>query len=347
MRPLKYAILKSAFELLWATRVPALLRAGSKAKGIIFTMHRVLPGRPAAFAPHSILQITPEFLDYAIRRLRKLGYDIVSIDEALARTENPDPTRPFVVLTFDDGYRDNLVHALPVLNHNKAPFTLYVPTALVDGVGEVWWQLLEDIISAQKAIQVTYLGVTDYLPCGTLREKHDTYREVYWRMRQMPEADRVALIRELATQYGFDTEQHCRDLIMTWAELRRFADSPLCTIGAHTVHHYELSKLTPDQVRNEMEQSARVITAQFGQRPQHFSYPIGSPVACGPREYEIAAELGFRSAVTTRPGAVYHDDHKRLFSLPRISFNGSFQARRYVDVYAAGSLFTAAGRYLG
>lgn len=344
MRPVKYLFIRAVFEALWATRLTELIRANSASKGVIFTMHRVLPGKPAAFAPHSILQITPDFLDFAIRRIRALGIDIVSLDEAIARIENPNPTRKFAVLTFDDAYRDNLVHALPVLRHHQAPFTLYVPTALVDGVCEVWWQALEDIITAQKAIQVSYLGVTDYLACGSMREKRETYNEVYWRMRQMPESDRVALIRELAGQYGLDLAAHCRDLIMTWSELRHFAQDPLCTIGAHTVHHYELAKLDPAQARNEVEQSVKVLEAQFGRAPRHLSYPIGGTVSAGPREYALARDLGFRSAVTTLPGGVYHADRERLHSLPRVSLNGSFQARRYVDVYATGAIFSTIGR---
>lgn len=344
MRPIKYLAIRAVFEALCATRLTSLIRANSKSKGVILTMHRVLPGRPQAFSPHAILQITPDFLDYAIRRIRALGIDIVSLDEAISRIENPNPTRKFVVLTFDDGYRDNLIHALPVLRHHQAPFTLYVPTALVDGVGEVWWQALEDIISAQKAIQVTYLGVTDYLACSSVSEKVDTYNEVYWRMRQMPESDRVALIHELAGQYGFDLAAHCRDLIMNWTELRHFANDPLCTIGAHTVHHYELAKLDPVKARNEIEQSVKIIESQFGKAPQHLSYPIGGKVSAGPREYALARDLGFRSAVTTLPGGVYHADKDNLHSLPRVSLNGSFQARRYVDIYATGTIFSTIGR---
>ncbi|UXN73105.1 polysaccharide deacetylase family protein [Devosia sp. A8/3-2] len=70
---------------------------------------------------------------------------------------------------------------------------------------------------------------------------------------------------------------------MDWQELRTLADDPLCTIGAHTVHHYELAKLDADQARAEMQQSADVLQAQFGQRPSHISYPIGGPASAGQR----------------------------------------------------------------
>lgn len=340
MSKLRYAAIRGLFELLWASHLPGLIRRLSTSKGVIFTLHRVLPDEPADFSPNAILQVRPDFLEFTITRVRELGLDIVDLDEAIRRIEEPERTRPFAVFTFDDAYRDNLRYALPILRRTQCPFTLYVPTALVDGVGEIWWQALEDIIAARDAVAVTYLGETDYLPTKTLAEKLEAYDDLYWRMRAMPEPDRVQLIRALAGQYGFDLDQHCRDLIMNWAELKTFAGDQLCTIGAHTVHHYELSKLSPAEARNEIEQSVRIIKAQFGIAPIHLSYPIGGPASAGPREFDIARDLGLRSAVTTRPGGLYHRHKDSLHALPRVSLNGLFQARRYVDVFATGAIFS-------
>lgn len=340
MSALRYTAIRAMFEALWATRLTALIRRNSKCRGVIFTLHRVLPDDPADFAPNAILQVKPDFLDFTIKRVRELGLDIVDIGEALRRVESDAPEKPFAVFTFDDAYRDNLRYALPVLRRNQCPFTLYVPTALVDGVGEVWWQALEDIVASQTAIAVTYAGETDIVPTATLAEKHEAFDQIYSRMRAMPEADRVALIRAIAAQYGFDLEAHCRELIMDWSELKTFASEQLCTLGAHTVHHYELAKLSPADARSEIEQSVRVMKAQFGVEPMHLSYPIGGSASAGPREFEIAKELGLRSAVTTRPGGVYGRHRDSLHALPRISLNGHFQARRYVDVFATGAVFS-------
>ena len=340
MSSLKYAAIRGVFELLWASQLPALIRRLSTAKGVIFTLHRVLPEEPLDFSPNAILQVRPDFLDFVIQRIRELRIDIVDLDEAIRRIETPERTRPFVVFTFDDAYRDNLRFALPVLRRNQCPFTLYVPTALVDGVGEIWWQALEDIVARQEAVAVTYLGETDYLPTKTLAEKNEAYDNLYWRLRAMPEPDRVQLIRALAGQYGLDLDTHCRELIMDWAELKTFAGEQLCTIGAHTVHHYELAKLPPAEARNEIEQSVRIIKAQFGIAPIHLSYPIGGPVSAGEREFAMAKELGLRSAVTTRPGGLYHRHKDSLHALPRVSLNGLFQARRYVDVFATPAIFS-------
>lgn len=343
MASFRYTAIRAVFEFLSITQLSHLIRRASKCRGVIFTLHRVLPGDPADFAPNSILQVKPEFLDYAIRRVRQLGLETVSLSEAARRISSDAEERPFAVFTFDDGYRDNLKFALPIMRRLKCPFTLYIPTALVDGVGEVWWQALEDIIAEQTAIAVTYAGETDYLPTGTLAEKLDAFDQIYQRMRAMPEPDRVELIRALASQYALDLAAHCRDLIMDWSELRTFASEPLCTIGAHTVHHYELAKLPPEEARNEIEQSVRVLKAQFGKVPEHLSFPIGAKVSAGRREFELARELGFATAVTTRPGGTYARDRDALHSLPRISLNGNFQSRRYVDVYATGAVFSMMG----
>ncbi|KKB10282.1 hypothetical protein VE26_05000 [Devosia chinhatensis] len=327
-------------------RAPHLFNLFSQSRGVIFTLHRVLPGEPADFSPNAILQITPDFLDYVIERVRAQGADIVSLDEALLRLAEPRKGRPFVVLTFDDAYRDNLTHALPILQRHEAPFTLYVPTAFVDGVGQLWWQAIEDIIARQEAVAFTEDGDTEYVDTRTLPQKQEAFDRLYWRLRTLPEPERLKLLAEFTSNYGYDLERQCRELIMDWQQLRLFAGEPLCTLGAHTVHHFELAKLPEEQARNEMRQSVEVIEAQFGLRPEHFSYPLGGPLSCGPREFQIARELGFRSAVTTRPGGLYPHHLQTPTALPRISLNGYFQQRRYVDVFSSGGLFTQIGKVM-
>ena len=343
----KYALIRATFEALWLSRLPGLIRSLSASRGVIFTLHRVLPEEPADFSPNAILQVQPDFLDYVIERIRDLGLDIVSLDEALERLSAAKAGRKFVVLTFDDGYRDNLRYALPILLKHEAPFTLYVPTALVDGVGEIWWQAIEDIIARQDAIGFSVDNETEYVDTRTTAQKQSAFDTLYWQMRRMPEPERLELLRKFAAAYGYDLERQCRDLIMDWQELRLFAGEALCTIGAHTVHHYELAKLPAEQARQEMEKSAEILLAQFGQRPAHFSYPLGGPLSCGPREFALAREIGFRSAVTTRPGGLYARHAESPHALPRVSLNGYFQSRRYVDVFATGAIFSAMGKLTG
>ena len=344
MNGLRYTVIKAAFEALTLSNLPPLIRRFSASPGVIFTLHRVLPTPVADFAPNSILQVTPKFLDAAIVKIRELGFDIVSLDEALNRLTNERRKKRFAVLTFDDAYRDNLEYALPILKARNCPFTLYVPTAFVDGVGEVWWQALEDIIAQRGGLAVELDGETEYHRCRTTEEKNALFSMVYKRMRIMSEDARVALIRDIAARAGLDLNEHCRSLIMDWSELQTFADEPLCTIGAHTVHHYELAKLTQQRARTEILESMRTLEMQLGQRPRHLSYPIGSRVAANTREYMLAKELGLSSAVTTLPGGLYRRHADMPWALPRISLNGHFQSVRYMSLFATGALFSLVGR---
>jgi peptidoglycan/xylan/chitin deacetylase (PgdA/CDA1 family) len=344
---LKYRAIRAAFDAMWMSRLPGLIRTLSRSRGVIFTLHRVLPGPSAPFSPNAILQVRPDFLDYTLSRLAELGIDFVSLDEALLRLAAPRRGRPFAVLTFDDAYRDNLIHALPILKKHRAPFTLYVPTALVDGTGEIWWQAIEDIISRHDSIGYSMDSGPVQLATDTLQGKQRAFDRLYWHMRRMPEGERVDLVRSFAADHGYDLAQQCRDLIMNWNELRAFADEPLCTLGAHTVHHYELAKLPETQARDEIMRSADILQQRFGRRPAHLSYPLGGPLSAGQREFDMARELGFTTAVTTRPGGLYPRHLDSLHALPRVSLNGYFQERRYVDVFATGAVFSAMGRVTG
>ena len=123
-----------------------------------------------------------------------------------------------------------------------------------------------------------------------------------------------------------DIAAFCRDLCMDWQELAELAADPLVTIGAHTVNHVMLKKVPDDAaVRAEMEMSRAVLEAALGVRPEHLAYPVGDPTSAGPREFRIAPELGFKTAVTTRPGVLFKAHRDHLTALPRISVNGEFQ----------------------
>src|SRR4029079_18745432 len=143
---------------------------------------------------------------------------------------------------------------------------------------------------------------------------------------------------DLAARQGIDMNELCAELCMNWDELNQIAADPLCTIGAHTVNHMMLKKLDTEQaVRAEMDMRSAVLEAALGRKPQHLSYPVGDPTSAGPREFRIAAELGFKTAVTTRPGVIFKAHREHLTALPRISVNGEYQSQRHLKVLMSGA----------
>jgi peptidoglycan/xylan/chitin deacetylase (PgdA/CDA1 family) len=160
-----------------------------------------------------------------------------------------------------------------------------------------------------------------------------------WLRSVESETELRRIVHDLGARYGLKWDAPCRELCMDWAEIGAMAADPLCTVGAHTVNHRILRKWPDAVVREEMKRSADVIEAALGQRPQHFAYPFGNPPTAGPREFEIAREVGFRTAVTTRNGVLFPVHREHLTALPRISLNGHFQELRYVDVLISGAPF--------
>jgi peptidoglycan/xylan/chitin deacetylase (PgdA/CDA1 family) len=146
-------------------------------------------------------------------------------------------------------------------------------------------------------------------------------------------------VRDLCRRYGVDPDLPCREFCMTWPEIAQMAKSPLATIGAHTVNHVMLAKWSAGEVREEMKRSREVIEASLGVRCEHFAFPVGDKGSAGPREFQLARDLGFKTAVTTRPGVLYPEHREHLTALPRVSLNGHFQATRFVDVFLSGAPF--------
>ena len=138
-------------ELAWFTGQPLLRSRGA---GAILRFERVRPRRGDAFQPLRHNEITPQFLDRAIRALKRWNYDFVGMDEVGRRAVTLPGRRRFVALTFDGASKDLIRFAYPVLARHSVPFTIYVPTAFPDGVGEAWWLGLEQVIARESRISL-------------------------------------------------------------------------------------------------------------------------------------------------------------------------------------------------
>jgi peptidoglycan/xylan/chitin deacetylase (PgdA/CDA1 family) len=250
-----------------------------------------------------------------------------------------DFKRRFVCITFDDGYKDLMRFAHPLLKKYEMPYALYIPTSFPDRLGELWWVALEMVVARSSRIGMMINDEKQFFDCATVYEKRAVYDAIYRYLRNLKTDDEVReVVRDLAARHRVDMAAICRELCMDWRELGELAADPLCTIGAHTVNHMMLKKV-PDEstVRAEMEMSRAVLDTALGQRPEHLAYPVGDPTSAGPREFRIAAELGFKTAVTTRPGVLFPEHRDHLMALPRISLNGEFQRQRYLEVLMSGA----------
>jgi peptidoglycan/xylan/chitin deacetylase (PgdA/CDA1 family) len=335
---LKKTIIRGGFETLYFSAAHHLMRPFVAGVGVILTLHHVRPPRPDRFQPNRLLEVTPDFLDAVLRWIRRTGLDLVSLDEMRRRLIEGRFDGRFVCMTIDDGYRDTLEWAYPILARYEAPFAIYVPTSFPDRLGELWWLVLEAVVARNDRIRLTVEGKEESHACVTVAEKRHLYEQLYaWLRSLKTEEELRAVVRDLAGRYHVDIAAFCDELCMGWEELNRLAADPLVTIGAHTVNHVMLAKVPERTARSEMDMSRAVIEAALGIRPEHLSYPVGDPTSAGPREFRIAAELGFKTGVTTRPGVLFPEHCDHLLALPRVSLNGEHQQIRYVRVLLSGA----------
>ncbi len=183
MAGLKQTIIRGGLESLYFSGAYRALKPLVGGVGAILTLHHVRPPRPDRFQPNRLLEVTPRFLTRVVKLLARSGIDVVSLDEMHRRLTEGDYGRRFVCLTFDDGYRDNLEFAYPILRDAGLPLAIYVPTSFPDRLGELWWLVLEAVIAKRDRIGLVIDGENRSFDCRTVAEKRALYDELYWWLR--------------------------------------------------------------------------------------------------------------------------------------------------------------------
>ncbi len=187
-----------------------------------------------------------------------------------------------VVITFDDGYRDNLSAAKPALERHGFPATVFIVSGYVDSSRDFWWDELLQLWQDSE-----------------LRELRD-YRAVWSDLRSLPHLERQAALDELWERHASRRPDPVTD-ILTSEDIVALADGGLVEVGAHTVTHPRLAGLPRDDQLEEIRSSKQLLEQLIGRRVESFSYPYG--------EYDRASvasvrAAGFPSACATGQRAV-------------------------------------------
>jgi peptidoglycan/xylan/chitin deacetylase (PgdA/CDA1 family) len=338
MKQFRNNVIRAGLGALYLTGAHYLLRPIFAGVGAIFMLHHVHPPRDAEFQPNHHLEVAPEFLSTILSYLRARDIDIITVDEVHRRLVERDFSRRFACFTLDDGYRDNRDFALPVLREFDAPCTVYVASDFAEGCGRLWWTALEMVIAKESSIEVNIGNVPTRLDTGTPAAKQAAFDRLHDWLRGLPgEQDIQREVSTLCARHGVDESTICRELCMSWDELKLFADDPLVTIGAHTISHCNLARQTEEIAGHEMAASRARIESALQRPVLHLAYPYGDRIAAGPREFALARAAGFKTAVTTRPGMIFPESADHLAALQRVSLNGNYQDERILPVLTSGA----------
>ncbi len=338
MKQLRNNVIRAGLGALYFSGAHHLLRPLLSGVGAIFMLHHVRPARDAAFQPNRHLEVTPEFLRATLCHLRSRDIEIVSMDELHERLVQGRFARRFAAFTLDDGYRDNLEFALPVLREFDAAAAIYVASDFAEGTGRLWWTALEAVIAGTDQINVQIGQSALQLDASTPAAKQAAFDRLHDWLRALPgEHDVAREIEALCANHGVDLAALCRRLCLSWDEIRTLAADPLVTIGAHTITHCNLARQSEEIAAQEMAISRARIEAALARPVLHFAYPYGDRGAAGPREFALAAAAGFKTAVTTRPGMLFAENAGQMTALPRVSLNGNYQDERILPVLTSGA----------
>src|ERR1700726_2170457 len=228
MKQFRNTVIRAGLGALYFSGAHYLLRPIFSGVGAIFMLHHVRPRRDGQFQPNRHLEVAPEFLRAMLAHLRSDGVDIITMDEVHRRLIERNFSRRFACFTLDDGYRDNRDFALPVMRDFDAPFAVYVASDFAQGSGRLWWIALEMVIAKASSIEARIGDVATRLDTSTPSAKQAAFDRLHDWLRGLPgEHDIQREIATLCARHGVDQLSICRDLCMSWDELRLFADDPL------------------------------------------------------------------------------------------------------------------------
>jgi peptidoglycan/xylan/chitin deacetylase (PgdA/CDA1 family) len=326
-------------------------------RAIILAYHRVA----RLECDPECLSVEPDNFLEQLEVLRR-HYRVIPLTELHRRLDDATVPRKAVVVTFDDGYADNLLSARPLLDYWEAPATCFVTSGKLDQKTEFWWDELAFILLEQSASpEVLSLEIEGRYYSWCLRE-HETLAtacstapDLSWNvLHDAPPTPRQKAYLELAAILR-TTDANAQDAAMrqlaAWAgverrvrethrplrpeEVVRLNDGGLVEIGAHTVTHPVLAAHAPEAQRREIETAKQQLENLVGGRVSAFAYPFGTPADYTGDTVNLVRNAGFKCACSNFPGWVRRGTS--VHELPRYlvrNWNGDEFARNLGSWYA-------------
>ncbi|HET8931857.1 MAG TPA: polysaccharide deacetylase family protein [Polyangiales bacterium] len=341
MVAIKSKLFRVGLSALWYSGAARALGRWTAGKGALLMLHRVQPGARRAFAPNARLSISPAYLNALLASFRAAEIDVLTLDEALARVHSRRCTRRFVCFTFDDGYHDNLEHALPVFQRYRAPFTVYATTSFADRTLAPWWSALEAIIARETELSWTEPGCDEAAALRrfvtkTSAAKERAFAVISQRFLALTASELSLQLQRFVGAHGHSLSELAAREMCSWSELRALQAAGV-EIGCHAISHPRLSLETSESAHAQLAGARDKLEAELGRPVRHLAYPYGKPEHVGPREFAIARELGFTTAVTTRAGLLYPEHITHLHALPRIEVTETFASSpHYLQTILSG-----------
>lgn len=301
--------------------------------GHILCFHRVMPQTPIPrIEKNSGMEVSPELIEKTIEFFNAKNYEFISLDQIYSIIINQiKPKKKFVVVTLDDGYSDNYKHAFPIFKKHNIPFAIYVATDFPDHKAILWWYMLENILLSNNQITFDFLDKEYHFDCFSKEEKEVVFTSIRSLILENG-SNKDLLFSRLFPNF----EQQQMDLIeqnaLSWAQIIELSHDELVTIGAHTISHRPLSKLSESEAMREIVESKNKIEEKIGKPVDHFAYPYGDSDTCGEREFLLVKQAGYKTATTIRQGNIFRGYMDFTERLPRIPLGENTDIEKITNI---------------
>jgi len=216
----------------------------------------------------------------------------------------PSP-RPKVVVTLDDGYRDNLTNALPIAETKGVPITVFVTSGILGDHKGLWWDRLGTLLRSRpphvKEIDLPLDGRNVSVPVGSsgIRTDLDTVRR---HLLPLPVVEIERALDAVSEQWQVGSAPPPDAETLTPGDLLQLAASDIATIGAHTVDHVRLRDRPAREQQDTISRSKAELEQAIGRPVSHFAYPFGRRTDFDDRSVDAVRAAAFDTACTTVPG---------------------------------------------
>jgi peptidoglycan/xylan/chitin deacetylase (PgdA/CDA1 family) len=227
-------------------------------------------------------------------------YRVLTVEELVEGIRRGRLPRNALAITFDDGYRDNLTHAAPILTRYGLPATIFLATGFI-GTSKVFWfdrLAMAFKMTGESAFAAPWGGI---LSLASQADRILALNRTLAHFKQVPDDALQPSLQRLLEILRVPDGCGPQDLMLSWDEVHALARQGF-SIGAHTVNHPILSRVAPQRAWMEILGSRTMIQSVCGCAPRAFAYPNGKPEDYTETIKHMVREAGFTCAVTTRFG---------------------------------------------
>jgi peptidoglycan/xylan/chitin deacetylase (PgdA/CDA1 family) len=275
-----------------------------------YLFHRVSPERDRLWDP-----MDPSHFEKCIKYIQK-KYTVLSLEELYLSGNINESGKPIATICFDDGFKDNIEFAVPILKKYNCPASFYVVTDCVSDNTPTWTYVLDYLFLNTEKLELVIRSSETPIQFNNLHWKSNIEREDFNKkfkpfLKGLNNIKRLEVLKEIKAQFN---DVQVPQIMMSWDDVRSLIKDGF-TVGSHTVSHPLLATLDNEAlIKEELFESAKKIRLETGQFPISISYPIGS---YNREVINLSKDVGYKLGLAVKQ-RFYDKNKDGLFDIPRV-----------------------------